>query len=127
MTLTSLVQITLPEDKHGCLTLRLVPQKSELKLKRLAKISSRIDVKSGLAVIFYGECRYPLTLALLSPSISINIAFSTEKVLIFFFLLYSHKLSPIHKFRTPNLIKSWTPETSPYNCARPHKSLIIIM
>ena len=57
MTLTSLVQITLPEDKHGCLTLSLVPQKSELKLKRLAKISSRIDVKSGLAVIFYGECR----------------------------------------------------------------------
>ena len=106
MTLTSLVQITLPEDKHGCLTLSLVPQKGELKLKRLAKISSRIDVKSGLAVIFYGECRYPLTLALLSPSISINIAFSTEKVLNFFFLSYSHKLSPVYKFRTPNLIKS---------------------
>ena len=127
MTLTSLVQITLPEDKHGCLTLSLVPQKSELKLKRLAKISSRIDVKSGLAVIFYGECKYPLTLALLSPSISINIAFSTEKVLNFSFLSYSHKLSPVYKFRTPNLIKSWTPETLPYNCARPHKNLIIIM
>lgn len=84
MTLTSLVKVTLREDKHGCLTLRLVPQKSELKLKRLGKISTRIDVKSGLAVIFYGECRYPLTLALLSPSISINIAFSTEKILIFF-------------------------------------------
>ena len=102
MTLTSLVQITLPEDKHGCLTLSLVPQKSELKLKRLAKISSRIDVKSGLVVIFYGECRYPLTLALLSPSISINIAFSTEKVLNFFFLSYSHTTTNLTFFKGQN-------------------------
>lgn len=103
MTLTSLVKVTLREDKHGCLTLRLVPQKSELKLKRLAKISTRIDVKSGLAVIFYGECRYPLTLALLSPSISINIALYRKDT--DFFLSYGHKLSPVHKSRTLNLIK----------------------
>nr|POF00246.1 hypothetical protein CFP56_37755 [Quercus suber] len=62
MNLTSLAQITLLEDKHGCLTLKLVPQKSELRLKRLAKTSTRIDVKSGPAVIFYGECRYPSSL-----------------------------------------------------------------
>ena len=80
MTLTSLVQITLPEDKHGCLTLRLEHQKSELWLKRLVKISIRIDIKSlANAGIFL-----PL---LSTSSICINIVFSTVKVVVIFLSL----------------------------------------
>ena len=80
MTLTSLVQITLPEDKHGCLTLRLEHQKSELWLKRLVKISIRIDIKSlANAGIFL-----PL---LSTSSICTNIVFSTVKVVVIFLSL----------------------------------------
>ena len=80
MTLTSLVQITLPEDKHGCLTLRLEHQKSELWLKRLVKISIRIDIKS--------LANAGILLPLLSTSsICTNIVFSTVKVVVIFLSL----------------------------------------
>jgi hypothetical protein len=75
MTLISLVQITLWEDKRGSLIPRLAHQKRELRLKRLVKISLRIGVKSEPTLIFSGGCRY----VLLAFSLSLNSQFPHVK------------------------------------------------
>jgi hypothetical protein len=75
MTLISLVQITLWEDKRGSLIPRLAHQKRELRLKRLVKISLRIGVKSEPTLIFSGGCRY----VHLASSLSLNSQFPHVK------------------------------------------------
>ena len=58
MTLTSSAQTTLLEGRSGNLTLRLVVQKNELRLKRLVKISTRTATRSSPVATYFGECRY---------------------------------------------------------------------
>jgi hypothetical protein len=64
MNLISLVQTTLLGGRYGSLIPRLAHHKSGLRLKRLVKISTTTGFKSNLAVISYGECRYPYLLSL---------------------------------------------------------------
>ncbi|KAK4587670.1 hypothetical protein RGQ29_018898 [Quercus rubra] len=56
MTLTSSAQTTLLEGRYGNLTLRLVVQKNELRLKRLVKISTRTATRSSPVATYFGEC-----------------------------------------------------------------------
>ena len=58
MTLTSSAQTALLEGSYGNLTLRLVVQKNELRLKRLVKISTRTATRSSPVATYFGECRY---------------------------------------------------------------------
>ena len=58
MTLTSSAQTTLLEGRYGNLTLRLVVQKNDLRLKRFVKISTRTATRSSPVATYFGECRY---------------------------------------------------------------------
>ena len=58
MTLTSSAQTTSLEGRYGNLTLGLVVQKNELRLKRLVKISTRTATRSSPVATYFGECRY---------------------------------------------------------------------
>ena len=58
MTLTSSAQTTSLEGRYGNLTLGLVVQKNELRLKRLVKISTRTATRSRPVATYFGECRY---------------------------------------------------------------------
>ena len=55
---TYTAQITFWGGKYGSLILMLAPLKSELRLKRLAKISGKTATRSSPAPISFGNSRY---------------------------------------------------------------------